>query len=246
MKSTHHVESDRPPWRMTATPHAQENSEFDSVLLGMAGHNLRQPLQIIQSAHDFLRLGVRTNSELRLLRSGQSAIDRLKEQLDQFAIALRVRERGEQVKLTPVRVGLLLQLACHENEEAALRKGISIHVVPTSASILSDSLLLGAVLLNLVSNAIKHTQPGGRILLGCRHSGQSFRIDVYDTGVGIAGEEMPRIFEAFARLDSTRHDSLGIGLFIVRQAIGILGHRVDLVSTPARGSRFSILATRAE
>jgi signal transduction histidine kinase len=69
---------------------------------------------------------------------------------------------------------------------------------------------------------------------------------VYDTGIGIAGDQMPRIFEAFSRLDPARCDGLGIGLFIVRQAIGILGHRIDIASTPCRGSRFSIFANRAE
>jgi signal transduction histidine kinase len=110
----------------------------------------------------------------------------------------------------------------------------------------SNALLLGTVLRNLVNNAVKYTQPGGRLLLGCRHTGQSIRIDVYDTGIGIARDRMPRMFEAFTRLDPARCDGLGIGLFIVRQAIGILGHRIDVASTPSRGSRFSILASQAE
>jgi signal transduction histidine kinase len=98
----------------------------------------------------------------------------------------------------------------------------------------------------LVSNAVKYTQPGGRILIGCRETAQSIRVDVYDTGIGIAEGQMPRIFEAFTRLDPARCDGLGIGLFIVRQAIGILGHRIEVASTPGRGSRFSIFASRAE
>jgi two-component system phosphate regulon sensor histidine kinase PhoR len=57
-------------------------------------------------------------------------------------------------------------------------------------------------------------------------------------------EQMPKIFEAFTRLDAARCDGLGVGLFIVRQAIGILGHRIDVASTPCRGSRFSIFVAR--
>jgi two-component system phosphate regulon sensor histidine kinase PhoR len=82
MNRSCHIERDRSPWCMTATPRVQKNSDFESLLLAVAGHDLRQPLQILQSAHELLGLGVRTNSELRLLRSGQSAIDRLKEPLD--------------------------------------------------------------------------------------------------------------------------------------------------------------------
>ena len=231
-------------WSMTATARPHKVSNFEAVLLAIAGHDLRQPLQVIQGAHELLGLGVRTSSELRYLRSGQNAIDRLKEQLEQILTALRVRECSRRLELRPVRVLQVLRQACRENEQAALSKGIRIHMVSSDVSILSDSLLLGAVLRNLVRNAIKYTQPGGRVLLGCRHSGSSIRIDVYDTGIGISGEQMPKIFEAFTRLDAARCDGLGVGLFIVRQAIGILGHRIDVASTPCRGSRFSIFVAR--
>jgi signal transduction histidine kinase len=231
---------------MTAKANPHKPSEFESVLLAIAGHDLRQPLQVIQHAHEFLGRGVRTTSELRLLRLVQDAIDRLRDQLDELVAALRLREHAKGVKLTPMRVEPLLQQATYENKVAALTKGVSVRTVLTSATIDSNALLLGTVLRNLVSNAVKYTQPGGRILVGCRHTGQSIRIDVYDTGIGIAGDQMPRMFDAFIRLDPARCDSLGIGLFIVGQAIGILGHRIDVASTPCRGSRFSIFADRAE
>jgi two-component system, OmpR family, phosphate regulon sensor histidine kinase PhoR len=233
-------------WSMTAKADPQRPSEFESVLLAIAGHDLRQPLQVIQGAHDFLSLGVRTESELRLLRSGQSAIDQLRDQLDQLLAAMRLREHAEGVKLTPVPVGPLFRQACRENDILALRKGVSLRIVETTATIHSNALLLSTILRNLVSNAIKYTQPGGRILLGCRQVGQNIRVDVYDTGIGIAGDQMPRIFEAFTRLDPARRDGLGVGLFIVRQAVALLGHRVDINSSPSQGSRFSIFATKAD
>jgi signal transduction histidine kinase len=233
-------------WRMTAKANPHKPSEFESVLLAIAAHDLRQPLQVIQNAHEFLGRGVRTTSELRLLWYGQSAVDRLRDQLDELVAALQLRGHAKGMKLTPVRVGPLLQQATGENEVAALAKGVSVRTVLTSATIESDALLLGTILRNLVSNAVKYTQPGGRVLLGCRHTGQTIRIDVYDTGIGMTGDQMPRIFEAFTRLDPARCDGLGIGLFIVRQAIGILGHRIHVASTPCRGSRFSIFASRAE
>ena len=175
-------------WSMTATVTPRKVPNFEGVLLAMAGHDLRQPLQVIQSAHELLKCGLRTNSELRCLRSGQNAIDRLKEQLEQILTALRIRECSRRLVLTPVRVQEVLRRACSENEHAALSKGIGIRMVSSDALILSESLLLGAALRNLVSNAVKYTQPGGRILVGCRHSKSGVRIDVYDTGIGIPGE----------------------------------------------------------
>ena len=233
-------------WSMTAAARPQKVTNFEAVLLAIAGHDLRQPLQVIQSAHERLGYGVRTSSELRCLRSGQIAIDRLKEQLEQLLTAMRVQESTRRLELAPVRIPQVLRQACRENEHAALSKGIAIHTVSSDVIVLSDGLLLGAALRNLVSNAVKYTQSGGRILVGCRRSGSEIRIDVYDTGIGIPGEQIPRIFEAFTRLDAAQCDGLGIGLFIVWQALGILGHRIDVASTPCRGSRFSIFAARSE
>jgi two-component system phosphate regulon sensor histidine kinase PhoR len=231
---------------MTAAARPQKVSNFEAVLLAIAGHDLPQPLQVIQSTHERLGYGIRTSSELRCLRSGQIAIDRLKEQLEQFVTAMRVQESTRHLELAPVRIQQILRQACRENEHAALSKGITIHTVPSDITVLSDGLLLGAAVRNLVSNAVKYSQPGGRILVGCRRSGSEIRIDVYDTGIGIPDEQIPRIFEAFTRLDTAQCDGLGIGLFIVRQALGILGHRIDGASTPCRGSRFSIFVARSE
>jgi two-component system, OmpR family, phosphate regulon sensor histidine kinase PhoR len=191
-------------WSLTATARPHRVANFEKVLLAIAGHDLRQPLQVIQSTHELLGLEIRTSSELRHLRSGQNAIDRLKEQLEQILTALRVRECTRRLELTPVRVQKILRQACRENEQAALSRGVSIHMVSCNATILSDSLLLGAALRNLVSNAVKYNQPGGRILLGCRHSRSGIRIDVYDTGTGIPGEQFPKVFEAFTRLDAEK------------------------------------------
>jgi two-component system phosphate regulon sensor histidine kinase PhoR len=230
----------------TASAQLQGVTDFETVLLAIACHDLRQPLQVVQSAYELLGIGLRTSSELKHLRLGQNAIDRLKEQLAQLLTALRIRRRTGTLELVPVRVQQILNEACRENEEAALRKGISLSSVATEAVIKSDSFLLGAALRNLISNAIKYTKPGGRILVGCRRYCKTLRIDVYDTGIGIPDEHMPRIFEACTRLDTIRCDGLGVGLFIVRQALGLLGHRIEVASNPSRGSRFSIVTTRVE
>jgi len=224
----------------------QRTTDFQAVVLAMAGHDLRQPLQIIQGSHDLLGIGVRTKSEQRLLQRGQHAIKQLNGLLDQLLGAVRLYEHSKEAKLSPVALEPLFRQACHENAEGALQKGIEIRVCPTGASVMSNAVLLNGIVRNLVSNAIKYTEPNGRILIGCRRLGQNVRIDVCDTGIGIAGEQLSRIFEAFTRLDSTRCAGLGVGLFIVRRAIEVLGHRIDVSSVVSRGSRFSIFATRTE
>ena len=219
--------------------------DFQAALLGMAGHDLRQPPAVIRLTYEWLGSPVRTKSDLELLELGGKAVQRLTEQLDRLATALHLYEETKYIEISSVAVAPQLWQACDENKDAALQKDLSIRVCLTSASVMSNKTLLNVILRNLVSNAIKYTKPGGRILIGCRGSGDEVRIDVCDTGIGIAQEQLPRIFEAFNRLDSTRCEGLGLGLFIVRRAIDVLGHRITVSSAVSKGSRFSIFASRA-
>lgn len=223
-----------------ADPHRA--SDFQAALLGMAGHDLRQPLQVIQSAYEWLGNRVATTSEKARLERGERAIARLTEQLDRLVGALRLYEHTRSIQAFPVALSPLLKRIGSENEDAVLENGLELRVCPTTACVMSHPVLLDGILRNLVRNAVKYTEPGGRILIGCRRSGADVRIDVYDTGIGIAPQHLPRIFEAFQRLDSTRPDGLGIGLFVVRRAVQLLGHRVEVRSAVSRGSRFSVFA----
>jgi signal transduction histidine kinase len=138
---------------LTAAEQAHSVANLETVLVAITGHDLRQPPQILQSGQEFLGLGVRMSSELRCLRSGQNAIDRLKEQPEQIMTALRLRERTGRLELWRVRVPQVLRQACSENEPAALRKGIRIYMVSNNSTIVSDDLLLGGALRNVTSNA---------------------------------------------------------------------------------------------
>jgi two-component system, OmpR family, phosphate regulon sensor histidine kinase PhoR len=228
-----------------AGPDLQRVSDFQAALLGIAGHDLRQPLQVIQGTYERLGAHVSRKSDRKWLERGEQAISRLTEQLDELVGALHLYECAGSLEISPVALAPLFWRLCKESEDAALRKGIDLRVCTTGASVMSNALLLNGVLRNLVRNAIKYTQPGGRVLIGCRRSGADVRIDVCDTGIGIAPEHLPRIFQAFERLDSTRCEGLGIGLFVVRRAVELLGHNIEVSSCVARGSRFTVRATRA-
>src|SRR5262249_46604867 len=104
------------PFNRQPGPHGLEDCEFEATLLAIAGHDLRQPLQILQNIHDLFGNGARTRSELYLLKMGQRAIHRLKEQLDGLVSALHLRERAGHIQLCPVAVEPVLREACRENE----------------------------------------------------------------------------------------------------------------------------------
>ena len=220
--------------------------DLQITLLGMIGHDLRQPLQIVQSTYSLLQSRVGTTSEKAWLDRGQRAIDKLIEQLNRLLAILHFYDQTKTLELSTVDVAPLLSRLHRENAEAALRKGIDIRICKTSAQIISNPVLLEGVLSNLLTNAIKYTEAGGRILIGCRRAGPKVRVEVHDTGIGISSEQLPRIFDAFERLDPMRNEGLGVGLFVVRRALEVLGHGIQVSSTVSRGTRFSITAACAD
>ena len=112
-----------------------------------------------------------------------------------------------------------------------------MRVVPCSLSIHSDPRLLEQMIRNLLSNALKYTKRG-KVLLGCRRREGTLSIEVWDTGVGIPGEELQAIFEEYHQLDNAareRSRGLGLGLSIVQRLGNLLGHRIRVRSRPGQG-----------
>jgi CheY-like chemotaxis protein len=114
----------------------------------------------------------------------------------------------------------------------------------------SDQVLLQRMVLNLGQNALRYTQKGS-VLIACRpcDGGRSVRIEVWDSGIGIAPEHHEEIFKEFYQVGNTARDrrqGLGLGLSIVRRSADLLGHRIELKSLPGRGARFSITLPRAD
>jgi len=124
----------------------------------------------------------------------------------------------------------------------AQEKGLSLLLVPSSAWVRSDPVLLERIVLNLVSNALRYTNAGG-IVVGCRHRGTKLRIEVWDTGPGIPPDQYRKIFNEFYRLADaakTNEAGLGLGLAIVDRLCTLLDHPIELTSTLGKGSRFTV------
>ena len=138
------------------------------------------------------------------------------------------------MELSPVPLAPLFETVRTEDIELARLKGLDLRILSTQAVVMSNALLLDAIVQNLVRNAIQYTPALGRVLLACRSRGDEVRIDIYDTGIGVSAHQLPQMFQAFQRLDSTKPDGLGLGLFIVRRAIQTPGssHRGQLHGQP--------------
>ncbi len=126
------------------------------------------------------------------------------------------------------------------------RKGIELRIQPTRVWVRSDPALLKRVLQNFMSNAMRYTSKG-RVVLGVRRLGAGHvRVEVLDTGPGIAAKDHKRIFGEFQRLGSAENHGFGLGLAICQRIAKLLDHQLSLRSVPRRGSAFCISVPRAQ
>ncbi|HEX7991003.1 MAG TPA: ATP-binding protein, partial [Stenotrophomonas sp.] len=125
----------------------------------------------------------------------------------------------------------------------ATARGLGFHYVPTGAWVNSDPQLLRRVLQNFLANAVRYTSHGG-ILLGVRREDGRVRVEVHDTGPGIAKEEQQRIFEEFRRGEDSSGQGLGLGLAIADRIAGLLHAPLRLRSEKGQGTVFSVSLQR--
>ena len=142
---------------------AQPDGDFSATLLAMAGHDLRQPLQLITSAHDVLAPTLATEEQREELTRAEHATKQLAGMLGQLVEALQLRElSGEDLHL-PVPLRPILEDLAAEFGEAARLKGINFQVTADSGAAFSHPVLLTGMLRNLIRNAVDYTPSGGGV-----------------------------------------------------------------------------------
>src|SRR5690606_31926363 len=136
----------------------------------------------------------------------------------------------------------LLDNLANEYRQVCTSQHLQFRFVGSQCVVHSDVQLLARILRNFLTNAVRYTQQG-RVLLGCRRHAQGLRIEVWDTGMGIAQDKLEEIFQEFKRIqcaDHARDQGLGLGLAIVDKIARMLGHRIHVRSVEGRGSVFSV------
>jgi len=221
-----------------AVREAERANETKSRFLAAVSHDLMQPLHAAQLfAHTLsARLGPHERVAARHLDGALSATESLLGGLLDIA---RLDGGRLHPRARPFALDELLGPLAAEFAALAEERGLRLDVVPTRAWIRSDPQLLRRVLQNFLSNALHHAERG-RVLLGCRRHGRDLRIEVWDTGPGIAAEEQRLIFEEFRRGSGATGQGLGLGLAIAERMANLLGHALTLRSWPGRGSVFAV------
>ena len=126
--------------------------------------------------------------------------------------------------------------------------GLGLRFKPGGRIVTSDPQLLERVLANLIHNAIRYTKQGGIVVLA-RSRADRISLEVWDTGIGIAEDELPKVFDEFYQVSNFGRDrsrGLGMGLAIVKRLVMLMGHELEVKSRPGRGTVFRILLARTE
>lgn len=217
---------------------AAERANRDKTrFLAAVSHDLAQPLH---AAHLFTHvLAQRVDvAERDTVAHIDSALGSAESLLGGLLDMSRLDAGGMPIEVHAFDAAPLLSGLAAEFRLLAAEKGLDLRCAPVRAWVRSDPQLLRRVLQNFLSNAIKYTRRG-RILLGARRRGDALRIEVWDSGPGIAEADRVAIFEEFRRLDRGGA-GLGLGLAIAERVARLLGHALTLRSWPGRGSVFAI------
>jgi len=238
---------------LNSAAHARREAEMANAsktrFLAAASHDLLQPLNAARLFTAALRQHPGLDGEASLLAERIDASFRAAEDLlDALLDTSRLDAGSYRADISNVALSDLFESLMAQFAVIAQQRGLRLRVVPTKLAVRSDPQLLRRVLQNFISNALRYTREGG-VLLGARRMGDEVRLEVWDTGPGIAAEQRARIFGEFQRLDRPSpwgEKGLGLGLSICERIAGILNHKLELVSREAKGSRFAIRAPRAE
>ena len=232
---------------------AEEAHMEKTRLLAAVSHDLRQPMMATTAYLSVLKSRFQKRdfeqAEKQLAHISDS-IGMLGATLDHLLTAARYDSGTEPINVEAVELRPILERIHATFAADAAAKGIELRIrYPAYRLVVStDATALWRVLMNLVSNAIKFTEPNGRsgrgVVVRCVLIGKTCRIDVADNGVGVSSEFQQAIWQPYfqvANAERNRAHGLGLGLFLVRRAVDHLpDHRLAMRSRPGRGSRFSI------
>lgn len=208
-------------------------------------HELKTPLTILKGESELALSGQLSAEETQQLASTYlEETSRLTRIVDDLLTLARVEAGQMTVSKEPVRLDRLLNDIHEDALILAVKKEITVSMERNDEVwVLGDPIRLRQLFRALVSNAVRYTDPEGRIALRSERGSNDVAISVEDTGIGIPAESMDRIFDRFYTVDEARsraHGGSGLGLAIAKWIVDAHGGSIDVRSTPGRGSCFTV------
>lgn len=223
-----------------ALDEAKRANASKSRFVAAASHDLLQPLSAAKLFMSSLSDQIEHTGAADTLSKAENALQSVENIIEALLDISRLDAGKAVFDIQSVPLSAILRPLRDELTPVARAKGLDLRIVDCDLRVTSDPGYLRRILQNLIGNAIRYTNRG-KVLVGVRRHGALARIEVWDTGPGIAKDDTQTIFQEFARLDaSSTNDGLGLGLAIVERAAKGLGHDLGLQSRVGQGSCFSI------
>lgn len=230
--------------------------EMKSGLLSVVSHELKTPLTSIRMATHLLleeRIGPLTSKQSELIVAAREDSDRLNSIIENLLEMGRIESGRVPIEARPVQVRQLIETAVDEVETAYRDKGVALEAIATSDDLPMvnvDPDRVGHVFTNLLTNAMRYTPSGGRVRIGASidaNASNVVRFAVEDSGVGIAAEHLPRLFDRFYRVPGqSARSGAGLGLAIAKEIVEAHGGHIGVQSRVGAGSQFSVTLPVAE
>jgi two-component system, OmpR family, heavy metal sensor histidine kinase CusS len=224
----------------------EESFERISRFSADIAHDLRTPVNNIRGEAEVALARVRSADEYReVIESFLEEAVRLSDLIGDLLFLARSESPLTHLRREPVDVGELLGGVQEYYEASAADGGVSLTTTVADKPVIAelDRTLLQRAVGNLVSNALANTPCGGAVVMGTRADPSTICIEVSDTGVGIPAEALPKVFDRFFRVDSSRSQGsggTGLGLAIVQSIVQLHGGNVQISSQPGQGTRVTL------
>jgi signal transduction histidine kinase/CheY-like chemotaxis protein len=216
----------------------REKSEFFAA----ASHDLRQPLYSLQLLSDHLRKQLTSLVQIEVADKLSGALTSMRHLFERMFDVARIEAQKVACQPQHVSVRDLFTSLDQEFALACQEKGLRWSVHPTDDGLWTDPVLAQRMLRNLLENAVRYTH-AGEVRLRARRRGGQVHCQVWDTGLGIARADQPKVFNDYFQVQNTARraqDGLGLGLGVVRRLVSLTGTRITLHSRLGRGSCFAI------
>jgi signal transduction histidine kinase len=225
----------------------REASRAKSRFLAAASHDLRQPIQTLSLLNAVLKRTVTDENQLAVIEKQGKSLGSMANLLNALLDISKLEAGIIKPDVTDFAIAEIFDSLHAEFEEQAHEKGLELIVERCGDVARSDPSLLSQILQNLITNAIRYTREGF-VRLRCLHETPLIRLEVLDTGFGIAPDDLEQIFEEFYQVETgaSRPDGLGLGLSIVRKTAQLLGCDIKVESKLGEGSAFSITVPEGE
>jgi signal transduction histidine kinase len=225
--------------------HLRELDQLKTQFIGVASHELRTPVTSLLLSVQLLQegaVGTLTPEQKEVVAAQREDLERLERLMRDLLDITRLEAGVTTPRFESLPPGELVDAALQSVTTQAEAKGVALkgETAPDAVPIRVDRGQMTRVLVNLLNNAVRHTEPGGSVTLMADSDAASTRFTVRDTGSGIPRDYLPRIFERFVQVPGATRGGAGLGLSIVRSIVQAHGGDVQVESTPGKGSVFTV------